>query len=55
MGWNYIEHQKKGSSYDYETNSGVKIEAKFDWDSIGTGNHYLEVAQTSDDGNSWSQ
>ena len=50
MHWDYIEEQKKGSCYDFIAPDGSKIEAKFDWDSIKTGNHYLEFAQTSDNG-----
>ena len=48
-----IKNQKKGSAYDYLAPDGSKIEAKFDWDSIKTGNHYLEFAQTSDNGKTW--
>ena len=48
MHWAYIEGQTKGSCYDFIAPDGAKIEAKFDWDSIKTGNHYLEFAQTSD-------
>ena len=47
MGWSYIESQSKGSSYDYNSADGSNIEVKFDWDSIKTGNHYLEYGQTS--------
>lgn len=53
MNWNFILNQSKGSSYDYIAPEGSKIEAKFDWDSIKTGNHYLEFAQTSDGGINW--
>jgi len=53
MGWRFIEGQTKGSSYDYIAPDGTKIEAKFDWDSIKTGNHYLEYAQSSDGGKTW--
>jgi hypothetical protein len=53
MGWDYISDQKKGSCWDYETKNGLRIEAKFDWDSIKTGNHYLEISQTSNGGASW--
>ena len=53
MHWTYIEGQRKGSCYDFITPDGTKIEAKFDWDSIKTGNHYLEFAQSSDGGNTW--
>jgi hypothetical protein len=53
MHWEYVEVQKKGSCYDFIAPDGAKIEAKFDWDSIKTGNHYLEFAQTSDDGKTW--
>ena len=53
MHWTYIEGQRKGSCYDYVTPDGTKIEAKFDWDSIKTGNHYLEFAQSSDGGRTW--
>ena len=47
MGWDYIDSQSKGYSYDYKAADGSKIEVKFDWDSIKTGNHYLEYGQTS--------
>ena len=53
MHWIYIEGQRKGSCYDFITPDGTKIEAKFDWDSIKTGNHYLEFAQSSDGGRTW--
>ena len=53
MNWRFIEDQQKGSCYDFTTPDGSKIEAKFDWDSIKTGNHYLEFAQTSDNGKTW--
>ena len=53
FGWDYIVRQRKGSCYDYYSPDGSKIEAKFDWDSIKTGNHYLEFAQTSDNGKTW--
>jgi len=53
MCWKYIESQGKGSSYDYIAPDGSKIEAKFDWDSIKTGNHYLEFAQTNDNKATW--
>jgi len=53
MHWTYIEGQKKGSCYDFVAPNGAKIEAKFDWDSIKTGNHYLEYGQTSNNGKSW--
>ena len=53
MNWNFILNQSKGSSHDYITPGGSKIEVKFDWDSIKTGNHYLEFAQTSDGGINW--
>jgi len=53
MDWDFVEGQSKGSSYDYITPDGTKIEAKFDWDSIKTGNHYLEFAQSSDGGRTW--
>ena len=53
MGWEFVEGQTKGSSYDYIAPNGTKIEAKFDWDSIKTGNHYLEYAQSSDGGKTW--
>ena len=46
MDWDFVEEQTKGSSYDYITPDGTKIEAKFDWDSIKTGNHYLEFASS---------
>ena len=50
MHWTYIEGQQKGSCYDFTAPDGAKIEAKFDWDSIKTGNHYLEFGQTSNNG-----
>ena len=53
MNWKFIKEQSKGSSYDYISPDGSKIEVKFDWDSIKTGNHYLEFSQTSDDGKTW--
>jgi len=53
MRWKYSEDQQKGSCYDFIAHDGAKIEAKFDWDSIKTGNHYLEFAQTSDNGKTW--
>ena len=53
MNWEFEKQQSKGSSYDYVSPDGSKIEAKFDWDSIKTGNHYLEFSQTSDGGNTW--
>lgn len=53
MSWIFIKEQSKGSSYDYISPDGSKIEAKFDWDSIKTGNHYLEFSQTSDGGKNW--
>ena len=53
MHWDYIEDQQKGSCYDFTAPDGAKIEAKFDWDSIKTGNHYLEFGQTSNNGDTW--
>ena len=53
MHWEYVEAQDKGSCYDFIAPDGARIEAKFDWDSIKTGNHYLEFAQTSDNGKTW--
>ena len=53
MNWDFILNQSKGSSYDYITPGGSKIEVKFDWDSIKTGNHYLEIAQTNDNKVTW--
>ena len=53
MNWKFIKEQSKGSSYDYISPDGSKIEVKFDWDSIKTGNHYLEFSQTSDGGKTW--
>tara|TARA_B100000686_G_C16801924_1_gene986699 strand:- start:4625 stop:5113 length:489 start_codon:yes stop_codon:yes gene_type:complete len=53
MGWDFVEDQSKGSAYDFITPDGTKIEVKFDWDSIKTGNHYLEFAQSSDGGKNW--
>ncbi|MFL2960779.1 MAG: hypothetical protein ACJZ4T_04675 [Candidatus Thalassarchaeaceae archaeon] len=54
MHWDFVDEQSKGSSYDYISPDGSKIEAKFDWDSIKTGNHYLEFSQTSDGGKNWA-
>ena len=48
MDWAYLEGQSGGSAVDVMTRSGAGVELKFDWDSIRTGNHYLEFAQTSD-------
>ena len=48
MQWEYVFEQNKGSAYDFVAKDTSKIEAKFDWDSIKTGNHYLEFAQTND-------
>jgi len=53
MNWEYVTEQKKGSCWDFTSPDGSKIEAKFDWDSIKTGNHYLETSQTSDGGKTW--
>ena len=53
MNWDFIHEQSKGTSYDYISPDKSKIEAKFDWDSIKTGNHYLEFSQTSDGGKTW--
>jgi len=53
MHWEYSEDEQKGSCYDFIARDGAKIEAKFDWDSIKTGNHYLEFAQTSVNGETW--
>jgi len=53
MNWEYIDSQQKGFPYDFISPDGSKIEAKFDWDSIKTGNHYLEIAQTSDNKKTW--
>ena len=53
MGWAFVEDQSKGAGYDYTTPDGTRVEAKFDWDSIKTGNHYLEFEQTSDGGETW--
>ena len=53
MQWEYMDGQVKGSSYDFIAPDTSKIEAKFDWDSIKTGNHYLEIAQTSNDKKTW--
>ena len=54
MKWNFVGDQSKGSAIDFIASDCSKIEAKFDWDSIKTGNHYLEFAQTSDGGNNWA-
>ncbi len=53
MDWDFVEGQSKGSAYDFVTPDGTKVEVKFDWDSIKTGNHYLEFAQSSDGGKTW--
>ena len=53
MSWKYVNYQNAGSSYDFLAPDGSKIEVKFDWDSIDTANHYLEYAQTSDNGVKW--
>ena len=53
MDWEYIESQKKGSSFDCLSKDGSKIEVKFDWGSIKSGNHYLETAQTNDNKMTW--
>ena len=53
MNWKYVDSQQKGFAYDYISPDGSKIEAKFDWDSIKTGNHYLEIAQINDDKKTW--
>ena len=53
MQWEYILEQSKGSAYDFVAKDTSKIEAKFDWDSIKTGNHYLEFAQTNDNKSTW--
>jgi hypothetical protein len=53
MQWEYMESQVKGSAYDYIAPDTSKIEAKFDWDSIKTGNHYLEFAQTNNNKKTW--
>jgi hypothetical protein len=53
MQWEYMDEQVKGSAYDYIAPDTSKIEAKFDWDSIKTGNHYLEIAQTSNNKKTW--
>lgn len=42
FGWEYHTNQSKGSSFDFTSADGMKIEGEFDWDSIKTGNHYLE-------------
>ena len=39
MQWDYVEGQSKGDGYDFIANDTSKIEAKFDWGSINTGNH----------------
>ena len=53
MQWEYVLEQQKGSAYDFVAKDTSKIEAKFDWDSIKTGNHYLEFAQTNDNKATW--
>jgi len=53
MQWEYVLGQEKGSAYDFVAKDTSKIEAKFDWDSIKTGNHYLEFAQTNDNKSTW--
>lgn len=53
MGWEFVEGQKKGSSYDCITSNGQKVELKMDWGSKTTGNHYLEFSQKSSSGSDW--
>jgi hypothetical protein len=53
MNWEFVEDQYKGLGLDYIAKDGTRIEAKFDWDSIITGNHYLEIAQSSNGGKNW--
>ena len=53
MNWIFLKEQSKGAGVDFISPDGSKIEAKFDWDSIKTGNHYLEFSQTSDGGKTW--
>ena len=53
MDWKFVESQSKGSSFDYLSKDGSKIEVKFDWGSIISGNHYLETAQTNDNKKTW--
>jgi hypothetical protein len=53
MNWEYVDFQQKGFAYDFIAPDGSKIEAKFDWGSIKTGNHYLEFAQTCDNRITW--
>ena len=53
MNWSFLKEQSKGTGVDFISPDGSKIEAKFDWDSIKTGNHYLEFSQTSDGGKTW--
>jgi hypothetical protein len=48
MQWEYIEGQSTGDGFDFVANDNAKIEAKFDWGSIKTGNHFLEYSQTND-------
>ena len=54
MGWEYIDNQTKGDGADCIAPDGTMIELKFDWDSVKTGNHYLEYAQSNDDGGRWA-
>jgi hypothetical protein len=53
MQWEYIEGQSTGDGFDFVANDNAKIEAKFDWGSIKTGNHFLEYSQTNDNMRSW--
>jgi len=53
MGWEYIDNQTKGDGADCIAPDGTMIELKFDWDSVKTENHYLEYAQSNDDGGRW--
>jgi hypothetical protein len=53
MQWEYIEEQSTGDGFDFIANDNSKIEAKFDWGSIKTGNHFLEYSQTNDNMRTW--
>jgi len=45
LGCEYLDNQRRGDYYDCISNSAHKIEIKFDWLSIQTGNHFLEFNQ----------
>lgn len=53
LSWEFVTGQEKGAAFDFITPDASTVESKFDWDSIKTGNHYLEIAQTSDNKITW--